>query len=784
MTTTTTIIKRFDTGSINKLDGTNYRVWKMRLTSLFTSYESLGVVTGTESRPPNTAVDAQLIWDQKSREGLTAMLMSMSDDQVEAVSSCTTAQEVWSKLATMYESTSGENKSLIWQQFYQVQTKESPLKAMCEIQSLAAQFTNLGVKVDDEAIVARVLSSMLDERYRQFREAWRSVESKKQKSGLLLSRLKIWELEETQINSLLTSEEPHESKTFRIAPSAKRSKKKSKCRKCGLKGHSENQCTTSDEESTDTEESSDSDSDEMRKYSSLFTKSFVVGSDGNEWYNDSGAKWHLCGKLDMFCEYEEFDVPEREQIADGSFTKVLGYGVVKVEALIRNHWETIKLKNVRYIPGAPSLFSENAMIENGFDVVKNARTRKVVYTKEGIPELTAVMNNSRMQIMNFRPTVNTAAAAGEPLNLVKRTEKLRKCQESGHKNVDTLHKSFWICGGLGKIHKSEKGVKMNTELRHFSSRRDKYMIKEAFQMTENAIKSIPAEKTSGFVEKSQDGQVKFTGPNAREDKNGLETMHVSLENSLTKCTADNYAHADIQSAENYVGASLKRFNMEKCRVKSFMDVDDASQRNFVDTDKLTKSVAALKLVRKAGKSMMNLTMLSIVLIGIVVFAQGGLADNQTNINAEIWSNNPYPVAKGLTKLKVEMHLTSVSGVLPLSNSQDGWTENSIQLYMQNKYEKCEDILPCELEVIKSHKNARIRFGGFIFWILNEWNKQSFNDFKGDSNLIRRLADAAIKGFIALAVVVILNKERKRRNLECCVEQQPHQTTRVDWSTHG
>lgn len=304
------------------------------------------------------------------------------------------------------------------------------------------------------------------------------------------------------------------------------------------------------------------------------------------------------------------------------------------------------------------------------------------------------------------------------------------------------------------------------------------MIKEAFQMTENAIKSIP-------VEKSQDGQVKFPGPNAKEDKNALETMHVSSENSLTKCTAENYVHVDIQSAENYVGASLKRFNMEKCRVKSFMNVDDASQRNFVDTDKLTKSVAALKLVRKAGKSMMNLTMLSIVLIGIVLFAQGGLADNQTNINAEIWSNSSYPVAKELTKLKVEMHLTSVSGVLPLSKSQDGWTEKCIQLCMQNMNKKCEDILPCELEVIKSHKNARIRFGGFIFWILNEWNKQSFNDFKGDSNLTRRLADAVIRGFIVLAVAVILNKERKRRNLECCVEQQPHQTTtRVDWRTHG
>ncbi len=81
-------------------------------------------------------------------------LMSMNDEQVEAISSCTSGQQVWKKLATMYESTSGENKQLIWQQFYHVTTKESPLKAMCKIQNLAALLTSLGVVDEDEAVVA------------------------------------------------------------------------------------------------------------------------------------------------------------------------------------------------------------------------------------------------------------------------------------------------------------------------------------------------------------------------------------------------------------------------------------------------------------------------------------------------------------------------------------------------------------------------------------------------------------------------------------------------------
>lgn len=170
---TTTVIntttRKFDTGSVTKLNGTNYRVWKIRMESLFASQSSLGIVKGTTSRP--AAGPDREKHDQKAQDAMTAMLLTMSDQEVENISGCGTAAEVWKKLGTMYESTSGENKQLLWKQFYEIMTTDSPVKTLCEIQSYAAQLRSLGVTVDDDAIVARMTSSMQDSKFRQFREA-------------------------------------------------------------------------------------------------------------------------------------------------------------------------------------------------------------------------------------------------------------------------------------------------------------------------------------------------------------------------------------------------------------------------------------------------------------------------------------------------------------------------------------------------------------------------------------------------------------------------------------
>jgi hypothetical protein len=81
----------------------------MRLTVLFKSHEILEIVDGTTPRLVAAGAD-QKKWDKGNIDALAVMLLSMSNSEVEAVSSYTTATQIWTKLASMYQSISGESK--------------------------------------------------------------------------------------------------------------------------------------------------------------------------------------------------------------------------------------------------------------------------------------------------------------------------------------------------------------------------------------------------------------------------------------------------------------------------------------------------------------------------------------------------------------------------------------------------------------------------------------------------------------------------------------------------
>jgi hypothetical protein len=85
---------------------------------------------------------------------------------------------------------------------------KSPVKTMVEIEKYAAQLRRMGATIDDDMEVARVISSLMNQRFRQFREAWRSVDTGKQTTALLLARLNTWELEdgETAKTTSMTEE--------------------------------------------------------------------------------------------------------------------------------------------------------------------------------------------------------------------------------------------------------------------------------------------------------------------------------------------------------------------------------------------------------------------------------------------------------------------------------------------------------------------------------------------------------------------------------------------------
>jgi Reverse transcriptase (RNA-dependent DNA polymerase)/gag-polypeptide of LTR copia-type/GAG-pre-integrase domain len=409
---TTTIVNRnkFDTGSITKLNGENYRVWRMRMVSLFTTHKILEIVDGTTDRPA-LAGTAQEKWDQGNNEALTSILLSMNDDEVEAISGCKTAAEIWRKLSTMYQSVSGESKQILWQKFYSIMASsgKSPVKTMIEIQNYAAQLRSMGVAIDDEAEVARIVSSLMEDKYRQLREAWRSVDSTKQTSALLLARLKTWELEEEATNKSVTTTNSESAGESSKAYSAKYKgkprktkeevdelKKKTKCNICDVVGHWRRECPSKNKKESTT-----------RPKDGKSKSAYMAGDMENVWLNDSGANRHYCGRAEWFTEYEEYSQPKPVTIANNSHMYVLGKGKVRVKALVGAKWQEIELHEVEYVPGGANLFSENVILsKKGFSVIKDG-SDNIIYYRNGKPDIQAKLKDG-LQVMVFKPVESNA----------------------------------------------------------------------------------------------------------------------------------------------------------------------------------------------------------------------------------------------------------------------------------------------------------------------------------------------------------------------------------------
>jgi hypothetical protein len=238
------------------------------------------------------------------------MYLSMSDDEVEGTSGCRTAHEIWIKLNTMYESVSGESKQVLsGQKYYGIMASEnkSPVKTMIEIQNYAAQLRSMGATIDDEMEVARVISSLMNEKFRQFREAWRSVDVTKQTTALLLSRLMTWELEEVESgksNSL--TEDTQAQKAFLVKKGKPKktkeeiaeSKKKWPCFICKKKGHWKSECP----DKKNKEEADKKDKKEEDGRDKNTRAAYSVGATDDVWINDSGANRHYCGRMDWLTQ--------------------------------------------------------------------------------------------------------------------------------------------------------------------------------------------------------------------------------------------------------------------------------------------------------------------------------------------------------------------------------------------------------------------------------------------------------------------------------------------------
>jgi len=97
--------------------------------------------------------------------------LTLSDDEVQAVSSCKIKAQIRTKLSQVYQSLSDESKQAEFQKYYGVMAGlKIFVKKILQIQIHVSQLRSLEVVIEDEAEVARIVSRMWNKNFRPDRQ--------------------------------------------------------------------------------------------------------------------------------------------------------------------------------------------------------------------------------------------------------------------------------------------------------------------------------------------------------------------------------------------------------------------------------------------------------------------------------------------------------------------------------------------------------------------------------------------------------------------------------------
>lgn len=103
---------------------------------------------------------------------------------------CTTANEMWERLKSQHEQTTGENKHVWQQKFYEYcyQPNHSVLEHITEIEYLGNQLNDFGAHSTEMQIITTITST-LPRSFKSVISAWNMIDDDKKTIALLASRL-------------------------------------------------------------------------------------------------------------------------------------------------------------------------------------------------------------------------------------------------------------------------------------------------------------------------------------------------------------------------------------------------------------------------------------------------------------------------------------------------------------------------------------------------------------------------------------------------------------------
>src|ERR1700712_3274149 len=307
--------------SIERLDGSNYHVWKFKMQLILEDKDLYGVIDGTDVKPEKAESVAE--WVKRDKKARVTICLAVSDSTLATVRSCDTAKSVWDKLASVFESKSLVNRLFMRRKLLTMKMSEGDALSVHinSIKTLSEQLAAIGAQISEEDLVMTLLMS-LPTSYEHFITALESVNESELTYDYVVAKLLNFDLRKKEngapssVESALVMQ--HKSDLTKLT-----------CFYCEESGHFKRDCpklsgkpsSLKHFERANNVVDGNSDSEVVFMCSD--------GADQQSWYIDSGATQHMSGDRDAFVEFES--IPAKAvYMGDNNKQDAVGQGSVKM----------------------------------------------------------------------------------------------------------------------------------------------------------------------------------------------------------------------------------------------------------------------------------------------------------------------------------------------------------------------------------------------------------------------------------------------------------------------
>lgn len=348
---------------IEKLSGSNFPTWKFKVKLLMIHKDVWQAVD------PLNEGEVSSVVDQKA---LAVIGLSVQNEQIVHIQSCSTAKEAWESLQKVHEDSGTASKIVLQDQLMttKLESGKSVKDHIAKFRSVVSQPNSIDVLISDEQYIIILLRSFTDD-YSQLVVTLENIPDLKVEDGH--ARIVREEMRKTLANDNSEGTALRSTTTTRYKGHIARQKNDSKrttCFYCGKEGHRIKDCYSRKNyhERNQRRRVSPSNTISNRKNDYAMMATTESNSNATSWIIDSGASHHIVGNKELFVK-GSLTESRPISILLGTNERVSSYYNGTINLCTENGTK-IKLVNVLYCPEIRNnLLSVLRIQEKGYEVI-------------------------------------------------------------------------------------------------------------------------------------------------------------------------------------------------------------------------------------------------------------------------------------------------------------------------------------------------------------------------------------------------------------------------------